>query len=82
MLCRFHCVRLFATLWTTARQAPLSLGFSRQEHWSGLPCPPPGDLPHPGIEPSPVTSPALAGGFHTTNATWEARSLFVEEPMA
>ena len=45
------CVRLFATPWTAARQAPLSMGFSRQEYWSGLPCPPPGDLPNPGIEP-------------------------------
>ena len=44
-------VRLFATPWTVARQAPLSMGFSRQEYWSGLPCPPPGDLPYPGIEP-------------------------------
>ena len=49
--------------WTAARQAPLSTGFSRQEHWSGLPLPPPGDLPHPGMEPM---SPALAGGFSTT----------------
>ena len=49
-------VRLFATLWTAARQAPVSMGFSRREHWSGLPCPPPGDLPNPGIEPR---SPAL-----------------------
>ena len=49
-------VRLFATLWTIARQAPLSMGFSRQEYWNGLPFPPPGDLPHPGIKP---TSPAL-----------------------
>ena len=45
------CVRLFATLWTGARQAPLSRGFSRQEYWSGLPFPSPGDLPNPGIEP-------------------------------
>ena len=43
-------VKLFATLWTVARQAPLSMGFSRQEYWSGLPCPPPGDLPKSGIE--------------------------------
>ena len=50
------CVRLFATLWTVARQAPLSMGFSRQEYWSGLPFPSPGDLPNPGIEPR---SPAL-----------------------
>ena len=48
--------------WTVAHQAPLSLGFPRQEDWSGLPCPPPGDLPDPGIEPE---SPALAGGFFT-----------------
>ena len=44
-------VQFFATLWIAARQAPLSMGLSRQEHWSGWPCPPPGDLPHPGIEP-------------------------------
>ena len=44
-------VLLFATLWTVARQAPLSMGFSRQEYWSGLPFPSPGDLPNPGIEP-------------------------------
>ena len=44
-------VQLFVTPWTVARQAPLSMGFSRQGSWSGLPCPPPGDLPDPGIEP-------------------------------
>ena len=49
-------VRLFATLWTVALQAPLSMGFSRQGYWSRLPCPPPGDLPNPGIE---LRSPAL-----------------------
>ena len=43
---------LFATLWTVVRQAPLSMGFSRQEYWSGLPCLPPGDLPDPGIKPA------------------------------
>ena len=53
-------VRLLATPWTVAHQAPLSMGFPRQEYWSGLPRPSPGDLPDPGIEP---TSPALAGGF-------------------
>ena len=46
--------------------------FSRQEYWSGLPCPPPGDLPDPGTEPVSLLSPALAGGFFTTSATWEA----------
>ena len=56
----------------------LSMGFSRQESWSGLPCPPPGDLPHPGIEPTSLSSPALAGGFFTTSATWEAHRLFFE----
>ena len=53
-------------------QASLSMGFSRQEYWSGLPCPPSGDLPDPGIEPSSLTYPALAGRLFTTNATWEA----------
>ena len=48
----------FVTPWTVAHQAPLSMGFPRQEYWSGLPFPPPGDLPDPGIEPG---SPALAG---------------------
>ena len=50
MLSCFSRVQLFATLWTVACQAPLSIGFSRHEHWSGLPCPPPGDLPDPGIK--------------------------------
>ena len=45
------------------------MGFSRQEYWRGLPCPLPGDLPDPGIEPTPLMSPALAGGFFTTSAT-------------
>jgi len=59
-------VQLFATPWTVARQAPLSVGFPRQEYWSGLPFPPPGDLPYPGIESKSPASPALAGGFFTT----------------
>ena len=58
-------VRLFATLWTVAHQVPLSMGFSRQEAWCGLPLPPPGDLPKPGIEPRSPESAALAGGFFT-----------------
>ena len=64
-------VRLCVTLWTVAREASLALGFSRQEYWSGLPCPPPGDLPDPGIKPISPMPPALAGGFFTTSATWE-----------
>ena len=59
---------LFVTLGTVACQDPLSMGFSRQ-YWSGLPCPSLGDLPNPGIEPTSLTSPALAGGFFTTSAT-------------
>ena len=74
VLSRFSHVRCFATLWTVACQAPLSMGFSRQEYWSGLPCPPSGDLPNPGIKPVSLMSPALAGRFFTTttHATWEA----------
>ena len=61
------------TPWTVAHQAhPLSMGFSTQEFWSGLPCPPPGDLPNPGIEPTSLMSPALTGGFFNTSSTWEA----------
>ena len=56
VLGHFSCVWLFVTLWTVAHQAPLSMGFSRQEYWSGLPCLPPGDLPQPGIK---LMSPAL-----------------------
>ena len=62
-LSRFSRVRLCATPWTVALQAPLSMGFSRQEYWSGLPFPSPGDLPNPGIKPASPVSPALAGGF-------------------
>ena len=60
------------TLWTIARQAPLSMGFFRHEYWSGLPCPPPGNLPDPGIEPRSLMSPALSDRFFTTSATGEA----------
>ena len=62
------------TPWTAVSQAPLSMGFSRQEYWGGLPCPPPGDLPDPGIEPVFPVSPALAGKFFTDSAIWEAPS--------
>ena len=65
VLRHFSCVWLFATLWTVAHPTP-SMGFSRQEYWSKLPCPPPGDLSDPGIEPASLTSPALVGGFFTT----------------
>ena len=68
------CVLLFATPWAVAHQAPLSMGFSRQEYWSGLPYPPPGDLPDPGIKPMSIQSPALAGRFITTNASWETHT--------
>ena len=67
--CVLNCfahVQLYATLWTVAHQAPLSMGFSRQEYWSGLLFPP------PGIKPESLMSPALAGRFFTTSAIWEA----------
>ena len=68
MLSRFSRVQLCATLWTTACQAPLCMGFSRQEYWSGLPCPPPGDLPNPGIEPALPASPALQEDYLPTES--------------
>ena len=69
-------VLLFATPGTRARQAPLTMGFSRQEYWSGLPFPSPGDLPNPGIEPM---YPALAGGFFTTEPP--GKPLFVSQAL-
>ena len=63
--CTLSRVCPFAAPWTAAPQAPPSMGFSRQEYWSGLPCPSPGDLPDPGIELMSPMSPALAGGFFT-----------------
>ena len=75
VLCHFSHVRLFANPWTVACQAPLSMEFSRQEYWSGLPFPLPEDLSDPGIEPASLTSPALAGRLFTTSATREAHSL-------
>ena len=65
-LSRLSRVRLCVTPWTVARQAPLSMGFSRQEYWSGLPCPPPGDFPDPGVEPASLASPGWAGRYFTT----------------
>ena len=74
MLSHLSLVQLFVTMWTIAHQAPLSLGFPWQEYWSGMPCPPPGDLPDPWIEPVSLKSPALAGRLFTTSTTWEAHS--------
>ena len=68
MLSHFSRVQLFVTLSTVARQAPPSVGFSRQESWSGLPRPSPGDLPNPGTEPASL---ALAGGLFTTGTAWQ-----------
>ena len=67
----FSHIQLFSTVGTVAHKAPLCMGFSRQEYWSGLLYPPPGDLPDPGIKPVSLTSSALAGGFFTTRTTWE-----------
>ena len=74
ILSRFSHAWLFMTLWTVAYRAPLSMRFSRQEYWSGLPCPPPGDLPYPRIEHLSLMSPALAGKFFTTSNTWETHN--------
>ena len=75
MLTCFSCFLVFATLWIIVHQAPLSMGFSRQEYWSGLSCLPPGDPPDLGIKPASLTSPALAGKFFTTSPTWEAQEI-------
>ena len=67
-MCAQSC--LFATPWTISCQAPLSVEFSKQEYWSGLPFPPPEDLPNPGILPASLASPALTGRFFTNCTTW------------
>ena len=72
VLSHFSRVQCFVTLWTVAGQSPHSMGFSRQEYWSWLPCPPPGDLPDPWIELTSLMSAVLAGEFFTTSVTWEA----------
>ena len=64
-------VRLFGSPWIVAQQAPLFKEFSRQEYWNSLPFTTPRDRPDPGVEPLSLVSPALAGGFFTTRATWE-----------
>ena len=71
MLSHFSHGQLFTSLQTVTRLAPLSMEFSRKEYWSGLPCPSPGDLLDPGIKPTSLVSPTLAGGFFHTSATWE-----------
>ena len=71
VLSHFSCVQLIGTLWTVAHQALLSMGFSRQEYWSGLLCPPPEDLHNPGIEPESSSSPTLAGGSLKVGITGE-----------
>ena len=76
VLSHFSRVQLFETLYTIACQAPLSKIFSRQKYWSGLPCPPPGDLTNQRIKLTSLMSPALAGGFFTISTTWEAPGLF------
>ena len=75
MLSHFSHIQLLATLWTIRRQAPLSMGFSKQEYWSELPFLSSGDLLDPGIKPASLTSPALAGGFFTSSTTWEALTM-------
>ena len=74
MCCHFSRVQLFVMPWTVSHLAPLSVGFSKKEYWSGLPLPSPGDLPNPGIEPLSLKS-CIAGGFFTTSATWTATKM-------
>ena len=71
--CVLSHVQLFAIPWTVVHQAPLSMGSSRQEYWSGLPFPPPGDLPNPGINPVSLASSELAGGFFITKLSGKPR---------
>ena len=73
LLSHFSRVRLLATPWIAAYQAPLPMEFSKQEYWCKLPFPTPGDLPDPGIKPGSLTSPALAGGFFTAAAALLSR---------
>ena len=76
LLCRSVVSDSLGPPWTAAPPAPLAMGFPRQEYWSGPPCPPPGDLPDPGMEPMPLASPALAGRFFHHCTTWEAPSVW------
>ena len=80
LISHFSHVQLFVTLWTTACQTLLPMGFSRQEYGSRLPCPPAGDLLNPETEPVSPAPPALAGRFFTTSTAWEAPFRKTEEP--
>ena len=73
MLSCFSHVQLFETLWTVTHQTPLTIEFSRQEYWNGLPCPPPGDVPSTGIKLESLNSLALTGVFFTTSTTWKTQ---------
>ena len=77
----FSRVRFFVTSWTVACHPPPSMGISRQEYWSGLPFPPPGDLPNSGMEPVSLGSPALTGRFFTVSTThtcvWKHKPILV-----
>ena len=77
-MCAHSVVSNSATLWTVAHQKPLSMGFPRQENWSGLPFPPPGDLPNPGIKPESLVPPALAGGFFTTEPPGKPKATILQ----
>ena len=70
-----------ATPWTVACQAPLSKGFSKQKYWSGLPCPSPGDLPHPEMETVYLYISCIGRGFFITSATWEAQQYVWFDPL-
>ena len=79
MLSCFSHVRLFVTVWSIALQSPLCMGFPRQEYFSGLPFPPPRNLPDPGIEP---VFPTLAGGFFTTEAPGKPLCRYMSKPYS
>ena len=77
VLSHFSCVCLSATLWTVASQSPLFMGFPRQEYWSGLLCPPPRDLPNPGIRPASPLSPALQVNSLPAEPLGEAQVIYI-----
>ena len=79
VLSHFSHVKHFSTLWIVVSQAPLSMRFSRQEYWSRLPCPPPGDLPDPGIKPASLESSALADWFFTASTKWRVHNVKRQE---